>query len=385
MKILIIHNAYGKFSGEEAVVDAHCRILTNAGHDVELFTRSSEELFSMRFGKLVGFVSAFINPVAISKLKDVLKAFKPDVVHIHNLYPLISPAILPVIQRAGIPIVMTVHNYRLICPNGLFYNQKGICEACAGGKEWRCVVNNCENSIPKSLGYALRNMIARLFQLYNKYVDIYFCLTHFQREKLVENGFDAKRCIVLPNFMHSNSINSLCSSDEKKGVLFIGRLNRSKGIDVLLRTAELCQEVPVFLAGVPDRSVVDIEHLPQNVEWLGIVSGQSKLDAFQRVVALVFTSRCYEGLPMVFLEAMQNSLPIIAPKLAGIPEIIREGYNGWLFEPNNPEDLASVIRYVLGHPEQAQEYGENGKKLLQREYSGKAWLEGYINALESIK
>jgi len=381
MNILIVHNAYGKYSGEEAVIEAHQKALKANGLSIKLFSRTSAELFDLPYGKVLGFFSALWNPNEVNRIRRILNTFRPDIVHIHNLYPLISPAILPVIKSAGIPIVMTVHNYRLICPNGLFYNQRGICESCANGNELYCVLNNCENSLPKSLGYALRAMVARVLKLYNNYVDVFFCLTEFQKNKLVCNGYEKQRCVVLPNFVDDiiNEFNSY--QNERSGVLFLGRLNRQKGIDILLKSAELCYDVSIYLAGEPDQTVIDVNDLPNNVKWLGVITGNHKRVALQRVSALVFTSRSYEGFPMVFLEAMQQVLPVIAPRQAGVPEIIREGYNGWLYEPNNPEDLARVIRYVSAHPDRARECGENGKRLLINEYSSKVWFEKYIDVI----
>ena len=209
MKILLIHNKYGKFSGEEAVVESQIKLLNANGHHVITYFRSSEELEAMPNGKLKAFFNAFYNPKSISAIKALITTEKPDLVHIHNLYPLISPTILPVIKKMGIPIVMTVHNYRLLCPNGLFFNKGEICEKCTGAlKELNCITNNCERSLFKSSGYAARNFWARKKDYYLNNVDLFLCLTEFQKKKLVTNGFNKEKCDVLPNF-YNKEINDL--------------------------------------------------------------------------------------------------------------------------------------------------------------------------------
>jgi len=385
LKILQIHNEYGKKSGEETVVEAQAKVLKDAGHEVRQFVRSSAEIYTMRYGKIVAFISSLYGTKSIRYVREIYQEFSPDIVHIHNLYPLISPAILPVIRRAGIPIVMTVHNYRLICPNGLFYYRNGICEMCSGGREWYCVLNNCEQSIPKSVGYALRNSVARMLRLYTDNVDAFLCLTEFQKQKLIENGFSEDSCYILPNFTETDFCEKKEQALENKGVLFLGRLNRQKGVDILLKAAKLCPSVPIFLAGSPDPHVVNVDRLPPNVRWLGVVDGEGKQRVFNKSLALVFTSRSYEGFPMVFLEAMQHGIPVIAPCRGGIPEIIRDGINGWLFKSDDPESLARFIQNAYDHPDTAFDYGQNGKKIAQEEYCADSWYRGYMQIIRKIE
>ena len=177
MKILMIHNKYGKHSGEEAVVEAQIKLLQDNGHEVITYFRSSEELETMPYAKVKAFFLGVRNNRSVRDIKEIITNKKPDIVHIHNLYPLISPAILPVIKSLGVPIAMTIHNYRLLCPNGLFFTKGKICEKCTGAtKELNCVINNCEGSIFKSTGYALRSFWARFTGEYKDYVDSFLCL-----------------------------------------------------------------------------------------------------------------------------------------------------------------------------------------------------------------
>lgn len=385
MRILIVHNHYGGLSGESSIMEQHENVLKSNGHEVVKYTRSSLELNEIRFGKLLAFFSGLHNPYSVRGIEKVLRKFRPDVAHIHNLYPFFSPAILPVIRNAGIPIVMTVHNYRLFCPNGLLYNRFGICERCAGGKEWNCLLRNCEGSIPKSAGYALRNLFARITGAYRDNVSAFLCLTGFQKQKLVENGFPEERCYILPNFVDNRDSMPLIKDRNKAGFLFIGRLNRQKGADLIIKAAEQMQSISFTLIGAVDDNVVSVEQLPSNVRLLGVVSEQEKLREIRSALALVFCSRSYEGFPMVFLEAMQEGLPIIAPDLAGYPEIIRRGVNGWLFSPESPGDLGATVNMVHANPVEADRFGRNGKAIIDREYSSEIWYRQYIQIVTCLQ
>ncbi|MCG8432246.1 MAG: glycosyltransferase, partial [Candidatus Omnitrophica bacterium] len=284
------------------------KMLRGHGHRVRSYTRSSVELESMRFGKVRAFFAGLRNPVSAREIHKVLEEFRPDVVHIHNLYPLISPSVLPHIRKRGVPVVMTVHNYRLICPNGLFYNKSGICEACAGGKEWNCIRFNCEESLPKSIGYALRNAWARIGRHYLDNVDAFLCLTAFQKRKLVDNGFKPERCFVLPNFYNGKPHAAEKEATTGSYVAFAGRISREKGIDILYDAARRLPEIRFKIAGkVADQVYYDQK--PDNVSLEGLLEGERLQEFYAGATVFLLSSVCYEGFPMVFLEAMSFGLP----------------------------------------------------------------------------
>ena len=173
MKVLVIHNEYGKFSGEEAAVWSICRLLENHGHEVIRFFRSSADILSMRLGRVHAFFSGIHSFSSARAMLNVLKEHNPDVAHVHNLYPLISPSVINVCRRAKVPIVMTVHNYRLLCPNGRHLTKGRVCEACSSSGEFWCILRNCEQSIFKSIGYALRNYVARKRRIFIDNVSVF--------------------------------------------------------------------------------------------------------------------------------------------------------------------------------------------------------------------
>ncbi len=374
MKILFIHNKYGKYSGEEAVVDGQIDLLLKNGHQVCTYFRSSEELKEIAFGKFKAFFTALYNPVSIRELTKIIEGENPDIIHIHNLYPLISPAVLRLIRKYDIPVVMTVHNYRLVCPNGLFYNQKEICESCSGGREWNCIKNNCENSLFKSTGYALRNWFARFRKYYLDNVDCFACLTEFQKGKLVADGYPKERIVVIPNMYNQQVHDS--DKDGKGGYMaVVGRVSPEKGIPVLLDAARFLPDIPFKIAGGIREGYSKQLNIPSNVQFLGNLN-KEELDSFYlNAKVLIHSSRVYEGFPMVFPEAMNHKLPIIAPNMAGYPEIVEHNYNGLLFEPGDSLDLAKKIKELWYDGQKCNLLGENGHKRMLKNYTSNSYFE----------
>jgi len=375
MNILFIHNKYGRYSGEEAVVEGQVKLMQDHDHETAVYYRSSEEITGI-WREAGAFVSGFYNAKAVRDISRLTRAGQPgtsrvpSVVHIHNLYPLISPAVLPVIPPE-IPVVMTVHNYRLICPNGLFFTHGEICEKCAGGHEGRCVERNCERSFFKSLGYALRNQWARKKRYYYDRVDMFLCLTEFQRNKLVEAGFSAERCKVIPNFCEAGT--ELIHTGDGRHVLFAGRLNQQKGFDLLIEAAERLPGIPFRVAGNADAGWIKKIHIPDNTVLTGNLAPDQLEAAFREARFLVFTSRSYEGFPMVILEAMRAGIPVIAPNMAGFPEMVEDGVNGLLFVPGDAADLAAKIRVLWEDRALCRRMGENGYQQLKSHYSPEAY------------
>ncbi|WP_111709967.1 glycosyltransferase family 4 protein [Lutibacter citreus] len=381
MKILIIHNKYSSYSGEEAVVEAQINWLRSNGHEVVTYFRSSEEITSIKFGKIKSFFTAFYNLKTIREIKQLIKKEEPNVVHVHNLYPLVSPAILPVIKKMGIPIVITVHNYRLLCPNGLFFNNNKICEKCTGkNKELNCISNNCENSFFKSTGYALRNFWARKREYYTSNVDVFLCLTKFQKNKLVANGFSSEKCEVLPNFYNKQIKEVDYNIEERNYIAFAGRISPEKGIPLLLAAAKKLPHISFQLAGGIREGYEKELEIPENVILRGMLSGKEFEAFYKNARCLVLSSIWYEGFPMVFPEAMVHKLPIIAPNMAGYPEIVEDNFNGLLFSPNNSNSLASCIEKIWNNNTLYQKFGANAFIKVKNKYSSKV----YFNNLETI-
>ena len=277
MKVLLVHNDYGKYSGEEAVVDKMAAMLPAIGYEVAQLRMTTADARESLMGKIRGFVSGIYCPGGVKAMREAIRRESPDVVNVHNLYPFISPAALKECRKAGVPVVMTVHNFRIMCPTGLFMRDNRPCEMCLErGNEWGCVKYNCEHSRLKSIGYAARNAVARIGRYYRDYVDMFACITDFQRRKLIQAGFSPEKIVVIPNSM---DVPPLTVCEAGNYVAYSGRISREKGVDMIIEAARQHPDIPFKLAGaVRDTDLV--ADLPSNVELAGYLSGEKLRDFY---------------------------------------------------------------------------------------------------------
>lgn len=383
MKILLVHNNYGKYSGEEAVVDKMASMFREHGHEVCFYRLTTERSRESLSGKIKGFLCGIYSPSGVKGLREILEREKPDVVNVHNLYPFISPAALFECKKTKVPVVMTVHNFRLICPTGLFMRNGKPCEVCLQKRnEWGCIQYNCEHSYFKSVGYTLRNVYARWTGAYKNNVRTFACITEFQRKKLIEAGFDKNKIVVIPN-----SIDIPLKYETTFGsyVAYIGRLSYEKGYDLLVEIARKYPEIQFCFAGAK-REDTNIA-FPKNVQLMGYLKGKELEHFIKNARLVVIPSRCYEGFPMAILEAAQFGKPCVCPDHGGFTEIIGKGENtiGRLFESNNLNDLEKQILALWNQPVLVEELEQKAYEKLQKEYSSEVvynkWNELFTKIL----
>ena len=316
-------------------------------------------------------------------MRQALEKEKPDVVNVHNLYPFISPAALFECRKAGVPVVMTVHNFRLICPTGLFMRDGKPCETCLQrGNEWSCIRYNCEHSILKSAGYALRNAYARQTGAYKKCVSAFACITEFQRRKLIEAGFDAKKIVVIPNFLDNSKTPAFTKGTY---VAYCGRLSAEKGIDLIIDVARKHPEIMFKFAGEARDSRIS-SNIPSNCELLGYLSGDALKDFYHDAAFFVMASKWYEGFPMSILEAAQYGKCVIAPDHGGFTEIIGKGDDaiGILFRPGDFSDLEQKIVQLYNDRQLTTQLGQKAFQKLTQEYSYEVIYSKWLKLLQKV-
>lgn len=368
MKVLLVHNDYGKYSGEEAVVDKMAGMLPPIGYEVAQLRMTTADARESLMGKIRGFVSGIYCPGGVKAMREAIRRESPDVVNVHNLYPFISPAALKECRKAGVPVVMTVHNFRIMCPTGLFMRDNRPCEMCLErGNEWGCVKYNCEHSRLKSIGYAARNAVARIGRYYRDYVDMFACITDFQRRKLIQAGFSPEKIAVIPNSM---DVPPLTVCEAGNYVAYSGRISREKGVDMIIEAARRHPDIPFKLAGaVRDTDLV--ADLPSNVELAGYLSGEKLRDFYANARFFVMASRWYEGFPMTILEAARFAKPMVAPDHGGFTEIIGRGDDaiGILVSPGNSISLSNAVYELWSSFSMIQQLGWKAYDKLKHTYS----------------
>jgi glycosyltransferase involved in cell wall biosynthesis len=367
MKICLVHNAYGKFSGEEAVVEGTCRLLVEHGHELLLFTRSSAEIPKMRFGKIRAFLSGIYSLSSKKAMRRLLAECKPDIVHIHNVFHLISPSVLGECRKAGVPVVMTVHNYRLVCPNGLHMVAGRVCEKCRGGKEYWCVLQNCEGSLFKSLGYALHTYTARKFRLFADNVTMFVPLTEFHRNRLISDGIPPERIIVIPNMVSVE--HEAKSHPLGEYVAFVGRVSAEKGVRTLITAVQKCPDIPFRIAGNYERMPHVLKKAPGNCTFVGHLTGTELEEFYNSSRIIVMPSIWFETFGLCLVEAMVRQKPTVSSRIGALAEVVDEGITGLAFEPGNAEELADKICYLWDRPDLCREIGQAGREKALREYS----------------
>ncbi len=384
MKILFVHNSYSDKnpSGEENASRELVSLLEEHGHEVRWFKRSSDEIRS-GLGPLKSFFTGIYNPSSARRLAKVLDEFRPDIVQVQNLYPLLSSSIFKPIKKRGIPVVMRCPNYRLFCPAGLCLNAKGeVCEKCFGGKEWHCIASNCEQSILKSTGYALRNTYSRASLNIAKGVDRYIVQSEFQKQKFVEQGILAEKLIILPGLCPEIKV----ANEEIKGeyVSFVGRVCKEKGIYEFIEAAKMNQDIPFKVAGMLDMNFKIPEDCPKNIKFVGFLKGDALNDFYLKSRIIVVPSKWYEGFPNVITRGMLLKRPIITTNIGAMPSIIDNGVHGMLVEPGNALQLGKAIAILYSDQEKCRKYGKAGYDKACHEYSRETIYKILISSYNEI-
>jgi len=377
LRILLVHNEYGKVSGEEIVVNSMREVLEENGHQISDYTRASAELAGSPLGQAKAFFTGIYNFSSRLIIRDLLRRDRPDIVHVHNLFPLISPSVLGECRRAGVPVVMTVHNYRLVCPNGLHMVKGRICEKCVGGREYHCVLNRCEGGLLKSTGYAIRNAFARKMRFFHRNVTIYAALTEFQRGRLIDAGFPPDRVLLLPNMIDDRQSDRDCPLGDWVG--FVGRVSPEKGIPTLLAAAAALPDVKFKIAGAYDRMADLVKCAPANIEFVSHLGRADLEEFYRRSRIIVLCSTWFEGFPMVLAEAMFHEKPVICSRIGGLPEIVEDGITGVLFTPGSDVELARQIRQLWSSPVLCRQMGQAGREKALRQYSRNVYYDRLIH------
>jgi len=379
MKILHIHNYYRFPGGEEIMFEAITRMLIRKGHAVHVFKRDSSTIRGL-LEKIGAFIQSLHSFSSCKTIVSILGTDRPDIVHFHNLYPLISPSVLAACRRFDIPTVMTCHNFRLVCPKGLLLDN---CERCRDGAEYWCVLKNCRGDIFESAVYALQNMVARKWRLFRDNVTMYISPSDYIKNRLVRGGFPPERITVIPNMVSLDA--SASRNSHGAYIAYAGRISSEKGIETLLSGARRTG-LPLRLAGDYSPMPDVLETAPPNVEFLGPLSREQLSQFYRNAHFAVIPSICAEVFPLVAGEAMSHGLPVIASRTGGLPEIVDDGVTGFLVEPGDAGELSEAMKRLWENPVLCRRMGRAGRGKAQREYSGDAYygrlMAAYRKALE---
>jgi glycosyltransferase involved in cell wall biosynthesis len=369
MRVLSVHNRYQIRGGEDEVCDSERHLLQQMGHHVELYEAHNQQVAQL--GTLRTAINTLWSTPTYQTLQQQLRQQPYDIVHVHNFFPLISPAVYYAAKAQGVPIVQTLHNYRLLCPNALFFRNGQVCEDCLGKfMPYPGVHHACyRDSRSASAVVATMLTLHRTLNTWTKTVDLYIALTEFARQKLIAGGLPPEKIRVKPHFVDPDP----GIGDGKGGyALFVGRLSIEKGLDTLLAAWELLgSKIPLKIVGdgpLAPQVVQITQKLPQ-VTWLGRQALSTVYELMGSAAMLIFPSQWYETFGRVAIESFAKGTPVVAADIGAIAELVDHGQIGLRFRPGDPEHLAEQVTWLLQHPRELAQMRQAARAEFETRYT----------------
>ncbi|MFI5792956.1 glycosyltransferase [Streptomyces sp. NPDC051677] len=392
MHVLVVHNRYSSAqpSGENRVVDEEVGLLRAAGHRVELFERRSDDIAARSLlAKAAVPLLVPWNPAVRTELAARLRTERPDVVHVHNVFPLLSPSVLAACADAGVPVVATLHNYTQVCPPGTLHRDGRPCAECVGSAaSLPAVRHGCyRNSRLATVPLAVSLSVNR--RRWWSGVERFFCISTAQRDVLVRSGMPAERLVVKHNFVPDPGA---CRAGAGEHLLFLGRLAEAKGVRLLMAAWDEIAAaggvgVPLVIAGAGplEREVTAWAAGRDDVRYVGLYDPDQCRQAVARSVAVVAPSMARETFGLVAAEAMAAGVPAVAAGHGAFVELVEDGVTGLLHRPGEPASLASCMRRITAEPALGREMGQAARRRYEQAFSPAVGLErlveGYRTAI----
>jgi glycosyltransferase involved in cell wall biosynthesis len=372
MKIIIVHNTYREAGGEDVVFESEKRLLERAGHRVIPYVRSNMELENAPFLDQIAIAPRMLwSSKTRNEFASVIDAERPDLVHVHNTFLVISPSIYSACSERGIPVVQTLHNFRLLCPAGNFFRDGIICNECVDQSLLRSVHHGCyRNSRGATAGVALMLGIHRALNTWRASITRFITLTEFAKEKFIAAGFPADRFVVKPNF----------ADDPRERVgpgeyaVFIGRLVENKGVRVLLNAWKtMPQQYPLQIVGdSPERSALEAEARDcrlSGITFRGRLSREAVIETVKGARFVIVPSTLYEGLPMSIVESFACGTPVLCSRLGALADIVQDHVTGLHFNPGDAEDLAGKVEWAWNHSLELTRMGRAARGKYETDYT----------------
>jgi glycosyltransferase involved in cell wall biosynthesis len=393
VKILAVHNRYQSLGGEDEVYRRECGMLAEHGHELIEYTRDNREIAHYGIG---GKITLPLRTIwawdSYRQLATILAQAKPDVAHFHNTFPLVSPAAYYACSAAGVPVVQTIYNPRLLCPAATLFRDGGICEDCVGRRfAWPAVRHACYQNSGLRSG-VVASMISAHHGLgtWNRKINTYLVATEFYRRKFAAAGFSLDKIAVKPHFLDTDPG---CSQQKGNYAVFVGRLAPEKGVPTLLAAWEKLTTVPLYIRG--DGPLAEAASLAQSrpgsrITLLPRMDRAALYDLIRAASFLVWPSEgYYETFGLIAIEAFACGVPVIASRVGVMEEIVHDGRTGLHFTPGDASDLARKVEWAGAHPDEMREMGRNARAEYEAKYTAernyRLLLEVYRQAIQAAR
>ena len=353
MKILQIHNKYVFKGGEDSVVEEEAKLLRKNGNSVFQLFKNNKDISSIK-DKLLTLYNLSYSKYSIEYLKEeLLKIEKPDIVHVHNTYPLWTYSIFEFLNEKKIPIVMTLHNYRLVWDSLSFFDNDYMNYGCFNNSKFQTFF------ISKIINKNKKNILF-------KNIDKFITLTEFTKKKFIDAKVPIDKLLIKPNFL-PNKEGNFQSITNKQNAIFASRVSKEKGILTLLKS---WKDIEIKINIYGDGPLLNkIKKNSKNIQFHGNCSRDLISDEIHKSKFLIFPSEWFECMPMTILESFRAGTLVLASNIGSIPNIIKDGYNGILFNPNDPSDIKEKVNWVLNNPQKCDEISINAMNDFNNKYS----------------
>ncbi|KAF6576490.1 glycosyltransferase family 4 protein [Paenibacillus polymyxa] len=389
-KVLIIHNFYQQSGGEDKVVEQESAMLRSRGIETEHYYVHNDSIQSRGLANMAKLaVEAVWSLPEFKRIKKLLLQVKPDVVHVHNFFPVISPSVYHACERLGIPVVQTLHNYRLICPAATFMRGNKVCEKCLHGTLLHSIRHGCyRGSQLQTIPVAAMIKLNDLIGTWQHKVSRYIALTEFARDKFAESGIPLDRIAVKPNFVHHKTMKTQYDPNDRY-LLFVGRISAEKGVRNLLQAWSQLEDRGglrlVIIGDGPEKAELAAAYPQEDVRFLGKQDGDTVLDCMSRAMYVMVPSIWYEGFPMTIVESFSVGTPVLCSRLGALEEVVEDGVTGFHFQHDDLENIKTVIRCAVAYENYAamrQKVSENYAARYTEEVNVKQLMAIYSEAME---
>jgi glycosyltransferase involved in cell wall biosynthesis len=386
VRILVGHNYYQQPGGEDSVFRSEAAMLKDFGHDVCVYERHNNEIKPGIMSRLSHAASLRFSKSSYDQMRSLIRSFRPDVAHFHNIFFAMTPSVLYACKDEKVPVTFSLHNFRLMCINGLFFRDGKPCEDCLHGSRMSGIIHQCYRH---SFAFSIlaTDMIDHHWRrkTWTDIVDHFVVATEFTRGKYVQAGIPSAKITVLPNFAKEPPHHTPTGGGS---ALYVGRLSREKGTDLLLKAWRHIKDLPLNIVGQGPMQK-DIEsyindHGLTHVRMSGFLKKDDYIKVLSQAKFLIVPSVCYENFPVVIAEAFACGVPVLANRLGTMEEIVEDGRTGLLFSNSDPQDLAAKAMDMVSDGNRYAQLCANARQAYHLKYTPAKHYEGLMNIYQRI-